>query len=354
MVKRNKTTLTDIANMCGVSKATVSRVINQSELVSDNVVKRVREALHANGYRRRQPKINIPMPVSKIMVLGEQDLNSPHSFFGSILRDLKHHCMDLDITIELVFRSQLSITDTEQVLTRAQAIIVLGMDDEELLTMLRATHLPVLLINGYDPKMQFPSVTPDYYLGGQLAADYLFELGHKKIKCITANIKPTVYQRTEGFKRSLWSRGITSPGSAIVDLAPYILETGNLSEDVKHLGTDFGAHKWIPEMIRNGEFSDCTAIFCICDMVAMTLIEALRTQGIRVPDDISVLGFDDVDIAELSTPPLTTIRTDHKRIAKVAIHNLIQSINEGGDTVTRTCVSVSLVKRQTCREYKNG
>ncbi len=107
-------------------------------------------------------------------------------------------------------------------------------------------------------------------------------------------------------------------------------------------------------MIRNGEFSDCTAIFCICDMVAMTLIEALRTQGIRVPDDISVLGFDDVDIAELSTPPLTTIRTDHKRIAKVAIHNLIQSINESGDTVTRTCVSVSLVKRQTCREYKNG
>ncbi|MGF1749925.1 MULTISPECIES: LacI family DNA-binding transcriptional regulator [Vibrio] len=354
MNRKKKTTLTDIAELCGVSKATVSRVMNQSELVSDDVVRKVRAALQEHGYKRTQPKLKIPMPIRKILVLGEHDLNSPHSFFGSILKDLKQQANDLDIAIELQLRAQISHDNSAQLLTRAQAIIVLGMDDSELLTMLRATHLPVLLINGYDPMMQFSSVSPDYYLGGQLAADYLFSLGHKNIKCITANIKPTVYQRADGFKRALLENGITQPDEHIIDLAQHIVAQTINDDEITQLGTDFGAHKWIPEMISNGVFANCTAVFCICDMIAMTLIEAFRTQGIRVPDDISVLGFDDIDLAEFSTPPLTTIRTDHKRIAKVAIHTLIQAINDGGDTVTRSCVSVSLVSRQSCRQYKNS
>lgn len=352
MAKDKKVTLTDIAQQCGVSKATVSRVMNQSELVSDDVVKRVRTVLKESGYKRGEPKLRLAMPIKRILLIGEQDINSPHSFFGTILKDLKHQASDLGIEIELLLRSQVSFTEPEQLLTRAQAIIVLGMDDAKLLKRLRDTHLPVMLINGFDPLMQYSSVSPDYYLGGQLATDYLFSLGHKNIKCVTANIKPTVYQRTEGFRTSLLNHGVKNPDEHVIDLTSHMQDDVLTNALRNELGTDFGAHNKIPEMIRNGIFNDCSAVFCICDMIALTLIEAFRTQGIRVPDDISVIGFDGVEIGELSTPPLSTISTDHRRIAKVAIYNLIQAINNGSETVTRTCVSVSLTPRSTCRARK--
>ncbi|WP_028863100.1 LacI family DNA-binding transcriptional regulator [Psychromonas aquimarina] len=353
MVKKKKrVTLDDIAALCGVSKATVSRVINRSDLVSENIARRVREALHEQGYHRTQPRLNLPMPIKKAIIIGDYDLNTPHSFFFSVLKDLNNYASNLGLSLELVFRTQLLGEDKKSILLKAQAVIVLGMDDEELLSVLRPEDLPVLIINGYDPQMQFLSVSPDYYLGGYLAARHLLDLGHTNIKCITANIKSTIVQRAEGFRSALIANGITNSDDYFIDL-------GALAKNITHTlgepcnpGTDFGAHQFLPELIRNGTFSKVTAVFCICDMVAITLIESLNTQGISVPKDISVLGFDDINISELISPPLTTIRTDQKQLAKIAIHTLLQTISSNSTTVTRSCVPVSIVNRKSCKVEK--
>ena len=355
-MKKEKTTLTTIAKISGVSKATVSRVLNNSAAVSEDIKLKVNQAVRQSGYTKKNTKLQISLTISKIIIISVDDITIPHSFYGEILEGLQTETRKLGIDLELILFSQIMNNETlADDLIRSQAVILIGMDNPWVLGQLKLLSIPTVIINGSDPEMKISSISPDYEFGGFLAANELIKNGHKKIKLMTVNIKHSIFQRSDGFSRAIELSGLKFDSSFnIIDLAKKAEELypdSDLHDRIVNnkAGLDFGAKEILPRLIDEGYFSDCTAVFCVCDMMAISLIDALRNKGINVPKDISIIGFDDLEISSMTSPKLTTIGTDYKILSKSAIHNLIETVNHKNNVAVRSNVAVHINRRDSIK-----
>lgn len=352
-----KMTVGEIAKLSGVSKATVSRVLNSTAQVSDDVRLKVESVIEQTGYKKKNQKVQFSLDFQKITIISdEEDVTTPNSFFSSILHGLKQEAAKLDLQLELVLKNQIQNPNVfESKLQASEAVIMIGMDNVSLLKQIQSHDLPVIIMNGVDPEMHVSSISPDYELGAFLATSVLAQHNHKNIKLVTADIKHSTYQRTEGFRRAMLMLDLPYDSKEnIIDLVKHadsIDETGQLKALIKKraAGMDFGASQILPTLAKQGMFSDCSAIFCMCDMIAISLIDALTEAGLKVPQDISVIGFDDLNISSMTSPPLTTIRTDYTKLAASAIHMLIQAARDQDQMATRSNVGVKLISRDSIK-----
>ncbi|WP_413698723.1 LacI family DNA-binding transcriptional regulator [Psychromonas sp. KJ10-10] len=356
-VTKRKPTLDQIALLSGVSKATVSRVLNNNSLVKPEVVARVQKVIQELGYIKKRKSVDISLPFTKLTVICDDSAVASNTFYGNLLNELKQEANKLGIQLEMSMFNQLtSLTQANQKLSNKEALLILGNPNKDILQLATQNTLPIVIINGLDPSMQTPSISPDYEFGGFMAADYLIKKGHRNIKILTANDRHSTFQRTDGFLRALTMSGIQyDKATTVIDFINYVerVESSrNLigNELITNPSGDFGAREILPLLIKEKIFEDCSAVFCICDMIALSLIEALSSVGIRVPEDISVIGFDNLAIGAISSPPLTTISTDYNKIAQTALNKLISNINNNNKkTTTRSSVSVELIKRNSVR-----
>ncbi|WED29777.1 LacI family transcriptional regulator [Vibrio sp. DW001] len=351
-VIKRKPTLDLIASLAGVSKATVSRVLNDSSLVKPDVVTRVLEVIEEIGYVKKRKSVEIPSSFKKLTVVCDDSAFAPHTFYGNLLSELKLETSKLSIQLEMSMFNQLtSPSQASQRLSDTEALLILGNPNEDIVQLMARKRIPVVIINGVDPYMKTQSISPDYEFGGFMAADYLIQHGHRRIKILTANDRHSTFQRTEGFLRALTMAGVDyQRADTVIDFIDYIDKVvSNRGLVGKALITnpsgDFGAREILPLLIKEKVFEQCTAVFCICDMMALSLIEALSSVGIRVPEDISVIGFDNLDVGAISVPPLTTISTDYNKIAQTALHKLLTTISTPNKAATRSSVAVELIER---------
>jgi len=353
-MKIKKVTLTQVAALAGVSKATVSRVLNGKVAVSKDIQRRVEDAVEKTGYQKKNPGIQIGVDVDKITLISGDYLGSSHSFYNSILDGLRDEakCYSLELEIVLVKKSSL-IEFIESKIKAAKAIILIGIDSRPILDLILKHKVPSVILNGIDTSMQISSVTPDYMLGGLLATNELLSQGHRKIKLITATHRHSLNQRTEGFRQALELSGIEfNKETHVLDLISYAKEHSSDQTLAQRIcdgqaDMDFGASEILPIAVNNGEFDDCTAIFCVCDMVAYSLFDVLSEQNINVGEDISVIGFDNLDLSAFSNPPLTSINTDFSELARASLYLLIQEIAQPHHFTKRLSVGVELVKRKS-------
>tara|TARA_R110001583_G_scaffold28426_2_gene100868 strand:- start:463 stop:1626 length:1164 start_codon:yes stop_codon:yes gene_type:complete len=356
IIKR-KPTLDQIALLSGVSKATVSRVLNNNSLVKPDVVARVQKVIQELGYIKKRKSVDISLPFSKLTVICDDSAVASNTFYGNLLSELKQEASKLSIQLEMSMFNQLtSPSQANQKLSNIEALLILGNPNKDIVHLASKNNLPIVIINGLDPYMKTQSISPDYEFGGFMAADYLIKNGHTKIKILTANDRHSTFQRTDGFLRALTMSGIKYDKSdTVVDFINYVdkVESSrNLVGNalITNPSGDFGAREILPLLIKEKVFDNCSAVFCICDMIALSLIEALSSVGIRVPEDISVIGFDNLAVGAISSPPLTTISTDYNKIAQTALNKLISSIsNTNKVTTTRSSVSVELIERNSVR-----
>ncbi|GEA52118.1 LacI family transcriptional regulator [Vibrio inusitatus NBRC 102082] len=348
-----KTTLDDIAKLSGVSKTTVSRVLNSSSQVSDTIRQKVEAVLEDSGYQKKPQKMEFSLDFRKITIISdEEDVSTPSSFFSSIVDGLKHEANKLELQIEWILKNQIKTPSVlEERLNNSEAVIMLGMENYELLHQIQKHNLPVVIMNGVDQEMKVSSISPDYELGAYMATRELYKHNHRNIKIMTAEIKHSIYDRTDGFRRALLTSGLQFDYAKnvldIVQRADEVDPSGRLQASIRSrsAGMDFGARQILPYLIEQGEFDDCTAVFCICDMMAISLIDELSARGIRVPEDISVIGFDDIEIASMTNPPLTTISTNYRTLAASTIHLLIQSARDKHSLPIRSNLGVELIER---------
>ncbi|MFA0087656.1 LacI family DNA-binding transcriptional regulator [Vibrio sp. E150_011] len=353
---QKKPTVEQIASLAGVSKATVSRVLNGSDLVKNDVARRVEAIISEVGYVKRRSSLEIPMTFNKITVFCDDSAFAPHTFYGTLLNQLKVEADKLSISLEM---SVLNPTKNSQSLKNklcdAQSILILGNPNQDLIEMTQNKSIPAVIINGVDPKMRTPSISPDYEFGAFMATEYLLSKGHRKIKFITANDRHSTYQRTDGFLRALSMAGIEhDPKQAVIDFVDYADRAEPLrglkgKDLIRNPMGDFGAQEILPLIMAENRFDDCTAVLCLCDMVALSLLEALSHIGKRVPEDISVIGFDNLSVSAISSPPLTTMTTDYNRIAQSAIYKLITAISSPNKVATRSSVVFEMIERNSVR-----
>ena len=316
-----RTRLKDLADQAGVSTATVSRVLNGKAGVAAETRKAVLAALDVLGYDRPE---KLRTRSEGLVGLIVPELDNP--VFPALAQAIETTLSDRGYTPLLCTQSPGGTTEDEYV----EMLIEHGVDGIVFVSgrhadttasydryhRLRSQGVPIVLVNGYAEGVDAPSVSTDDTVAVQLAVRHLVSLGHERIGLA---IGPDRYipsrRKVVAFSAAL--QRFDPP----LDPAEHVVTT---------LFTVEGGQAAGGELIDKG----CTAIFCGSDLMALGAIRAARARGLRVPEDVSVVGFDDSPLIAFTDPPLTTVRQPVSGMGKAAVSALLSEI--AGARVPRT------------------
>ncbi len=310
-----RTTLAEVAFSAGVSVATVSKVVNGRSDVSEKTRARVQELLDANGYQPRNPRRR-DLSATMVELAFEGDL---HAYSAEIVQAVVDAAA-LEGTSVVVTRRPLgsppadgSLNEWARGLADAgvQAYIAVTsiLSSSQIAALARAgVHLVV--IDPLElPNVDVTSIGSTNFTGGMSAAQHLLDLGHRRIAFVGGHARAACNQaRMHGFRAVLERAGVPLP-------AEYVLAAHFMYRD----GVAGGARLLdLP--------TPPTAIFAASDEIAVGVMEAARTRGLRVPDDLSIVGFDDTQLARMSSPPLTTVRQPLSEMGGMAVRTALRLI----------------------------
>lgn len=290
--------MADIARLAGVSTATVSRALNRSPLVNDETRIRIEELARSLNYSINVGAQNLRLQKNRTIgvivpydTATRQHLSDP--FFLSMLGSLADALTDqgFDMLISRVDAEQLDAAAKYVDSGRVIGIILIGQwRHHDQLNLLAARHVPIVVWGVQLPRQLYCTIGGDNVAGGRLATLHLIEGGRRRIAFFGDIELPEVAQRYEGYVQALTQHGLV-PDPQFQVSASFQAQAGNEA---------------VQELMRR--CLNCDAIFACSDLLAMTSIDALRKRGLRIPQDVAVVGYDDIDLAAYSNPPLTTVR----------------------------------------------
>ena len=286
-------TMKDVAKAAGVSLGSVSHYLNSQVPVSPNKAARIQRAVDALGYRVDQGARSLRRRQTQTVGLIIPDISNP--FYAELARVLEHRLWDKGFQTFLCDSAHDAKRERAHFLNlldrRADGIVVIYEGEASDLPELAAQTLtPVVFLDR--PVEGLVSVATDNRLGGTLAARHLLELGHTRIGALVgdgevANMKA----RMDGFTAALSAGGVTPT-----------------SDCTRHGAQDLALGERAADLMRLPE--PPTAIFATNDIVAVGAWRTLLTHGFRIPEDVSLIGFDNIEMGRLLLPPLTTVAQD--------------------------------------------
>jgi LacI family transcriptional regulator len=301
----------DVAARAGVSQATVSLILNGSSGVrfSETTRARVMEAAEAIGYRftRRVPARQTADP--KVIGFVVDEIASD-PWMSLALEGVRHKAEEFGLTVMLAVTGE-EREQTAEVFDRMDAQPLLGLIYGTILTRRivppRALlDHPSVLLNCYDARRRLPSVLPADLLGARTATERLIRAGRRRIGYINGQDGIDASRdRLRGYREALVSNDLP--------FDPALVQPGNWEPSAGYEGTR--ALMALPQ--------SPDAIFCANDMMAMGCYDALREMGLRIPQDVAVIGFDDREIAQFMRPALTTLILPHHEMGAIAAELLI-------------------------------
>jgi DNA-binding LacI/PurR family transcriptional regulator len=210
--------------------------------------------------------------------------------------------------------------------------LLFSVQHEDLVKLLAERSIPAVIVNGREPLMRLDAVAPANRTGGYLGASHLLQLGHRKILNLSFSPRPTIRDRIAGSRLAMQEAGVELNDDLTIELEA--MRTNLAYQAIKYRLDS-----------RGGQ--DFTAILCCNDACAFGAIAALTEAGLRVSDDVSVVGFDDIPTAALNSVPLTTIRVDAQDIGARSVNRLIERIRSQDHLATYTETAVKLVVRES-------
>lgn len=329
-------TMQDVAREANVSPATVSRVLTNPGLVQEPTREAVHEAIRKTGYRVNQAARNLRMRRASAVLILVPNLGKP--FYSGILAGISAGFAGTGYAV--------LITDTENDPIQGSILAGYFLDgriDGAIALDGRLSHevLQECTDHGVGERIvflcewvegeSFPVISSDNAEGARLAIRHLYELGHRKVAHITGpegNVLTTA--RRNGMVAERARLNMPAPPEWIIR-GDFSLESGR------------AAAAKILDMSHRP-----TAVFCSADMVAIGLIAGLHDGGLKVPEDISVVGFDDIEMSEHSIPALTTIRQDRHRLGRRAAEVLLDRLSQPETATTPDpAIPVELVVRDS-------
>ncbi len=337
-------TIQDVAAKAGVSIGTVSAVINQKNSVREATRRKVQEAIDALNYRpsaaarrRLQPasEKSIGLVIKEIrnpyfadIIIGVQEVATAHGFGVLVVSSEHTYRLEQQIVELLVAK------DVEGII-----INPLLDDDADLshLFELKRRNIPLVLLESVRG-LQASMVDVDNVDASKDAVTYLIERGHRHIVHF-AGPRYSMHsdERIEGVRRAFSAQRFIFDDHDIV-------HAGAQLEDGFRAGLEF-FHDRITDRP--------TAVTCYNDLVALGLIRALRELGLRVPEDVSVIGYDDIEMASFAATPLTTVRVPKREMGKQSAEILIRQIEaHDAGTVEKVCLQAELIKRRSTDVFR--
>jgi len=331
-------TIVDVAGEAGVSYATVSRVINNKGHVRPETRERVLRAMTRLGYVVDQRARSLAGGRSQVIGLLVHDVGT--SYIGEIIRgiDAELTSAQYDLILYTTHRRKTKESAYVVTLTRGLAdglLLVLPRDPGAYLETLRQHRFPHVLIDHRGVNEKVPAVAAANRPGAYNATKYLVELGHRRIGFITGAMDQTCAQdRLEGYKAALADHGVA--------FDPELVYEGDFFQPLGYAGASALLELPHPP----------TAIFASNDVSAFGVMEAVREHSLCIPQDVSVVGFDDIPQAAHVHPPLTTVRQPLEEMGRIATRMLLEYIEDPQRPIERVELPTELVLRQSCHTQK--
>lgn len=323
-------TLKDIAKEAGVSVMTVSRVVNMrySEVSEENIEK-IQSIINKLGYVPNSSARSLSSKSSKIISIIIQGTNnvleSPYN--ATMLGHIVQHVQESGYNAMVHFINDYTDVTKHLQSWNAEGAIFLGTFDKNILQIQADNNIPLVFTDSYSSIRQLINIGIDDYKGGVLAAKYFIQNGHRDFAFITPHISVSqlIQQRLKGFKDTIENANLC--------LYPeHILEPINMEDTVTEL-CNFK--------------KPVTAIFSAADNSAIELMDILKRRGYRLPEDFSIIGFDNLPICQYISPRLTTISQDIKKKAHYALDVLFQHLNNPNLPSQNIILNVDLVERES-------
>ncbi|MET3507617.1 LacI family DNA-binding transcriptional regulator [Halalkalibacter oceani] len=340
----HKPTMKDIAKKAGVSTATVSRVINNYPFVKERTKKKVQEAI--DQYKYYPDLIARSMIKKRTFTIGLIVGGLDNPFFAESAECIVKEASKFDSHVMLYVNEEKSSKMAEYIsfliAKRVDGIIIGSMykDDHRLIEQLDHSQIPYVLYNRKNKRKQVDYIVQDNYKGAFEAVSHLIRLGHKRISMIYGSSESeTVESRFEGYHKALTVNGLK--------VYPHLMhEVGFKNIETK-----------VREAIRV-MYSDKikpTAIFTSADFIAMEAMEGLSELGYRVPEEVAIVGFDNIRLSGHSFIGLTTVNQAVEEMSKLAVERLMQKIDEQENNLPpselnawQIKLSPQLIIRKTC------
>jgi LacI family transcriptional regulator len=334
----------EVARLAGVSRATVSRTLNGSTQVSKETRERVHSAIATLGYEPDLVAQSLVRQRSHVIALslfpGDNGLTisrlgeTANYFYLDVLKNIEREALahGYDLLLPSLPPGKSSESYIRSLKTRriAGAIMTAFHATDPRIQALIHSNIPTVFIDNMGQGRHATYIKSDNIDGARQATEHLLALGHRRIAFLTGQtIDLSGMERLLGCQQALARAGI-APDPALVRQSGW-----NIDE------------AYNAALLLLAERRDFTAIVAGSDLMAIGILRALTEQGLRVPDDVSLLGFDDVDFCQYTAPPLTTVRQDRVVMGRSAVQLLIAMIEGRGDVSPLTLPMQLVVRKST-------
>ncbi|MEM8859315.1 MAG: LacI family DNA-binding transcriptional regulator [Chloroflexota bacterium] len=338
-----KVTITDIANASKVSPATVSLVLRDKPGVGDETRQRVLETAQSLGYippstPAKQADRESYKQIGLLMKVDPHTAPEQNQFYVPVVTGIESVCRQRR---SYLLYANLPVDEHNQPLelprlmtdNQIDGLLVIGMElTEGLLAHLQQSSVPIVLVDGYAADDPFDSVVTDNVRGGMQATEHLIGQGHQKIAIIgsAADAYPSILERRHGYIRAMQNHGLEP---IFADCTLFPAQAEKAVEDL------LVAHP------------DVSALFACNDEISIAIMKKLASMGKRVPEDISIIGFDNIVLAQHVTPALSTMRVDKMSMGRLAAQLMFNRLQYPKSSLVRTIIQPQLIVRESVQPY---
>lgn len=332
---RNNVTMRDIANKLDVSSVTVSKALNDKEGVSAELKEKIKQLAEEMGYRynitARTMKDGLTYNIG--VVIPEKFTRDQQSFYLNVYQYLSKHLEALGYygILHILTHAEEKSLSLPRVYyeKRVDGFIILGQTSKSYIELLEHIELPKIFMDFYDERSEVDSVITDNFYGAYEMTNYLVGKGHRDIAYV-GNIYTTssIQDRFLGYYKSLLEHHIKLKESYVIK---------DRDEEGTFISMNF------PTPLP-------TAFVCNCDKVAHILIQKLKELGYRVPEDCSVVGFDNDVFATITDPGITTVAVNVDEMAKTAVTFITSKVKNKEKKFGRVLVKGNIVYRESVAE----
>jgi LacI family transcriptional regulator len=339
-VKKRRYTIKDVAKQAGVAVSTASLVLNNKGYVSEDLRKRVKQAVEKLGYvPNRSARSLINKATGNIgFIVSEEHFSTAEPFYtkvflGTEFEARQHDYYILLTTVPNKFRS--SHLPRFILERNVDGVILAGKISESYATAVVDEGLPAVVVDFEFKKSRMPAVNVDNVRGIEIAMEHLYNLGHRHIAFVGGDIThPSISLRLKGYNTALLRYDLSRNDNLI-------------SVDEPNTGTTDGFRATM-KLLSSGKMF--TAIVACNDAVAIGAIRAVKESGLNVPDDVSIIGFDDVELCEHVDPKLTSIKVPKEELGAAAMRILTRFIKTGDHSISTVLIEPLLTQRDSTKQ----
>lgn len=327
--------MADIAEKLNVSIVTVSKALNGKDGVSDSLRSKIMETAEKMGYKPSQSVSDTDNSLIIGILNSYLYLQKGSSFYWSLYERLLKQltCSDNLGILEVISESAQTNCSIPKLVrnNHVDGLIVMGPFSDGYLNMLSSLKIPMVMLDSYNAKYEFDTVISDGYYGMYIMTDYLIKQGHSKIAFVgTVGETSSITDRFYGYCKAMTESGIKVTDDMIIP-------------DRSDIGK-------IELHISSGTIKNFTALVCNCDYTAYETMKLITAQGFKVPEDISIVGFDNYILSEITPVKITTYEVNQDKMAEISVSQICERIRNPLKRREMSMVSGNIIVRDSVKK----